>query len=49
MRKTVFIILIVLFGVAILSGCSSQKSIKDYDCGCSKENPASNEKTQHPA
>ncbi|MGM0567049.1 MAG: hypothetical protein ACQESX_09865 [Bacteroidota bacterium] len=47
MRKTIFIILVVLFGVAVLSGCGSQKSIEGYDCGCSIEKPAENEKTQH--
>lgn len=48
MRKTFFIIMIVLFGVALLSGCRSQKSIEGYDCGCSIENPADNEKIQYP-
>lgn len=48
MRKTFSVILIVLFGVALLSGCRSQKNIEDYDCGCSIENPADNEKTNYP-
>lgn len=49
MRKAFLFIVLVLFGVALLSGCRSQKSIEGYDCGCSIEKPADNEKTQHPA